>query len=86
MALALEWTRHLKTAKERDSFSALVVNSRQLLERLKDIVDDKIDGIERAEISSETYSNPAYASWQAHQNGRRASLKDIRRLLEFLEA
>lgn len=86
MALSVEWTKHLKTQEEKDKFASLVVNNRLLLGRLLDLLDEKLDTIERAESNQETYQNPAYASWQAHQNGRRASLKDIRRLLEFLEA
>lgn len=86
MALSTDWTKHLKTDKERKDFAALVVNSRTLLGRLLELIDEKLDSIERAEISQQTYENPAYASWQAHQNGRRAALSDIRRLLEFLEA
>lgn len=86
MALQLDWTKHLKTADEKEKFAALVVNSRQLLDRLKDIVDERLLAIETKEGLFETYENPAYASWQAHQNGKRASLKDIRKLLEFLEA
>ncbi len=86
MALSVEWTKHLKTEAEKDKFAALVVNNRTLLGRLLEILDEKIETIERAEEAKETYQNPAYASWQAHQNGRRASLKDVRRLLEFLEA
>lgn len=86
MSLAVEWTKNLKTQDEKDKFTSLVVNNRILLGRLLEIIDDKIDSLERAECSQETYQNPAYASWQAHVNGKRASLKDIRRLLEFLES
>lgn len=84
--LSTEWTRHLKTQKERDNFSSMVRNNRVLLTRLLGILDEKLETIERSENSLETYQNPAYASWQAHQNGRRASLREVRRLLEFLEA
>lgn len=86
MALSVEWTKHLKTQEEKDKFASLVVNNRLLLSRLLEIIDDKLDAIERTECNQETYQNPAYASWQAHANGRRASLKDVRRLLEFLES
>jgi hypothetical protein len=86
VSIAVDWTKNLKTDDEKKKFTSLVVNNRILLGRLLEILDDKLDVIERAECNQETYQNPAYASWQAHQNGKRASLKDIHRLLEFLEA
>jgi hypothetical protein len=86
MSLAVDWTKNLKTQEEKDKFASLVVNNRTLLGRLLEIVDEKLDALERMECNQETYQNPAYASWQAHVNGKRASLKDVRRLLEFLEA
>jgi hypothetical protein len=86
MSLAVDWTKHLKTQQEKDKFSSLVVNNRILLGRLLEVIDEKLDVLERAESNQETYQNPAYASWQAHVNGKRASLKEVRRLLEFLEA
>lgn len=86
MAISVEWTKSLKTQEEKDKFASLVVNNRTLLGRLLEIIDEKLDVIGRAEMSKETYENPAYASWQAHMNGKRASLTEVRRLLEFLEA
>lgn len=84
-SLSVEWTKNLPEA-ERKNFEALVRNNRILLGRLLEILDDKLASIETKEDAKETYENPAYASWQAHMNGRRASLKEVRRLLEFLEA
>lgn len=86
MALSSDWVKDLKTEKEKADFTKLVLNDRRVLGRLLKLIDEKMATIDRAEENKDTYENPAYASWQAHMNGRRASLRDVRRLLEFLEA
>lgn len=79
-----EWVRHLPE-EERKEFEQLVRNSTVVLGRLMQIIDMKIESIEREELNKETYENPGYPYWQAHVNGRVGGLSEIRRLLEFME-
>lgn len=81
--LQLDWLKHLPD-NERKEFEDLVRNSRLLLGRLKDIVDERLSVLERQEGSTETYDS-GYPYRQAHINGRRQALKDIRKLVEFLD-
>lgn len=82
-ALSLEWTKGT-SGKEKDDLEATIRHSVIVLSRLQGIIDDKLDSLERLEVDSTTYENPAYAYTQAHVNGKRASLLEIRRLLDFL--
>jgi hypothetical protein len=83
--LSMEWLKGLSEA-ERESMTEMIRHDRIVLSRLLGIIDDKLDVLERTEISPDTYENPAYPLLQAHINGKRASLTELRRLLEFLES
>lgn len=82
--LPLEWLKGLE-GKEKDDMEVVVRHSTIVLQKLLNIVDDKLDVLERKEVDASTYKNPAYAYEQAHINGKRASLLELRRLLEFIE-
>lgn len=82
--ISLEWTKGLED-KEKARMEELVRHSTILLSQLKYIIDDKLDVLERREVDFTTYENPAYPMVQGHINGKRASLLEIRRLLDFLE-
>ena len=81
--LPLEWSKHLP-AKERKDFEAAVRHSTLVLGRFKEMIEDRIDNLEQAEASKTTYDNPAFAYWQAHVNGRKATLRELQQLLTFL--
>lgn len=82
--LPVVWAKHLPK-DEQEEFFEYVRHNHRLLSRLRQIIDDKISVIERAEANEETYRDAGYAYWQAHQNGREAALKDLRKLTDFLE-
>lgn len=82
--LQLDWLKHIDDPKERKSFEDLVRNSRLLLGRLKDIVDERLQALERQEGMSEMYDS-GYPYRQAHINGKRQALNDLRKLVEFLD-
>jgi len=82
--LSVEWTKGL-TGKDKEDMETVVRHSTIVLQKILDIVDDKLGVLERKEIDFSTYENSAYPFIQAHINGKRASLEEIRRLLEFIE-
>ena len=81
--LPLEWSKHLPE-KERKDFEDAVRHSTLVLGRLDSLIAERLEGIEQTELSKSTYENPAYAYWQAHINGRKAALKELRQLLSFM--
>lgn len=83
--LSLEWTKGL-SGTDKVRMQESVRHDTLVLTQLLNIIDDKLDGLERKEVEFTTYENPAYPMVQGHINGKRASLLEIRRLLEFLES
>lgn len=81
--LPLEWSKHLP-AKDRKDFEAAVRHSTLVLGRLDELIQDRLDSIDQTESNRDTYENPAYGYMQAHLNGRKAALKDLKQLLAFL--
>lgn len=84
-SLSLEWTKGLE-GKDKTDMQETIRHSTIVLTQLIRVIDDKLDSIDRVEVDIHTYEDPAYAYKQAHINGKRASLEEIRRLLDFLES
>lgn len=82
--LPVQWFKHLPE-KDQGEFIALVRGNHRLLSRLLEIIDQRLYDLDTKEETEQTYKEPSYAYLQAFINGRRASLKDIRKLLDFME-
>ena len=82
MAVASDWIKHLGTEEERKEFAKSVSGASHVLERLADIIDEKIAGLDHEEMSSKSYENPSWAYKQAHINGERNGLTKIKNLLQ----
>ena len=85
-SISIEWIRHLKTKQEQEEFEKSLRHTTEVLSRLRTIVEEKIQSVDREEISSSSYENPAWAYKQAHANGERAGLTKVLQLLAFLES
>lgn len=79
----VEWTKHLHSAKEKQDFETYVLGSKALLNRLKDIMEEKERALDRSETSIETYSIPNWEYRQAHKNGNRESLQWLKQLVDL---
>jgi hypothetical protein len=82
--LPLVWTKHIKEPEKREDFEKLLRNSTTVLSRLQDILQEKEASLTSAEQSPETYRAAGYPYLQAHMNGRRAELREIQALLNFI--
>ena len=81
--LNLVWTKHIKDVEERTRFESNLRNNTLLLGRLRDILQDKLDSLDKEEVSSEDYDSPSWAFKQANRLGRKAEIKSLMDLLEF---
>ena len=77
------WTSHLKTDEEKEAFKKEIYSAKRVLERLRDIIVDDHDGLDRSEIHPETYSQPNWAYHQAHKNGIRQYMYQIKTLVDL---
>lgn len=79
------WLKHLGSQDEQKKFEEQVRSSHRVLSRLSELIDEALDGIQIKETKEGTYKDPSWAFYQAHLNGKRASLLELRKLLDFLE-
>lgn len=84
MNLSLEWTKHVRDPEKKKDFEAAIRNSTLVLGRVRDIVRERIASINSAETKAEDYNTSGWAFRQAFRNGRKAELRDLEALLQFL--
>lgn len=79
--MIIAWTKHLKDPAAAKQFADYVKGSRQILERLKDIIQEDINNLDTNESSYKDFDTPNWQYKQAFRNGQRSTLKNIQRLL-----
>lgn len=74
------WTQHLPK-DERDRFRNNVLASKDVLDRLDEILARMDKEAQKQKWSLKSYLNPAWAEFQADMNGTRRTIAEIRALL-----
>lgn len=77
------WTKHLRDERHKEEFRQSVRGSKQVLERLGEILDDMDKEINSKELSTDVYDKPNWDYRQAHTNGMRSSIKMIKQLINL---
>ena len=77
------WTKNLRTQEEKDRFQNTLLGSKEILNRLAELLKEKETELDRSEKSLETYANPSWAYKQAHLNGYAAALSYINKLINL---
>lgn len=75
------WTKGIKDPKEKEDFEYYVANSRTLLLKLNEMLDDKFAELMRGE-ANEDYSSPSWACLQADRIGQVKTLQFLKRIIE----
>lgn len=78
-----KWTEHLSSEQDKQKFQNSILGSRDVLDRLKDILDAQERDLLNSEVSLDTYSQPNWAERQAHKNGYRSCLRSLRKLIDL---
>lgn len=73
---------HLK-GEEKENFEVYFRNSRQILERLQFIIEQKIKKSNTDKISDEGYNTPNWPYKQADHNGYVRALEEVWQLLQL---
>ncbi len=84
-ALAIEWTKHLKTREEKDGLTDLINNSTTVLTRLRDMIRQGGQADTRASLKPEAFDNPNWANKQAFIMGKQYRDAQLLQLLSFLD-
>ena len=79
----LMWTKNLRTSEEKERFENSLQGSRIVLDRLMELLNEEEEGLNRSEISIDSYSTPNWAEKQAHQNGQRSMLRKIKSIINL---
>jgi hypothetical protein len=80
--IPIQWTANIANdPKAKQSFEETLRNSTIVLDRLVDILDGKEREINRIELSLSSYEKEGWPYTQAHLNGRKATLQEIKKLL-----
>lgn len=77
----LAWTKHCKDEAEKKQYVESLKRVKWVLDDLKQLVDSNLASNEAGEMSPKVYNNPNWAYLQAHSNGYKQALKDIRNLI-----
>lgn len=77
------WVKNLKTKEEQERFFNTLQGARPVLERLNELLDEKMESLDRTERTIKAYDNPNWAYQQAHKNGNAAMLYAIKDLINL---
>jgi hypothetical protein len=77
------WTQHLDEEATKDRFRMSVSAAKSILDRLKDIIEERETVINSIETGVEIYSKPGWDALLAHYNGEKAALKFVKKLIDL---
>lgn len=76
-----QWTHHLKDPEEKKRFRSYIYNSKGVVDRLLEMVNQREEEINAKEMDEESYDSPSWAALQADRNGRRRELRWMKQLI-----
>ena len=79
----IEWTKHLNDPENKSKFQKSILASKDVLDRLKQILEEKEQALDRSETDIATYNTPNWAERQAHKNGNRESIHFLKKLIDL---
>lgn len=83
--ISLEWVENLvNSPTEKEEFLVYLSNNQRLINRLLEILLKKELSISNIETSLSTYSDSSYPYKQAHINGRKALIQELKQLLTIV--
>lgn len=81
--MIIAWTKHLKDPDAKASFEKSVWSSKNVLDRLIDILQEDLANTEDKQISHKTFESPNWAEHQAYMNGYKQANKVIIKLINL---
>jgi hypothetical protein len=85
VGLPTPWIRHLSHQDKdtKTNFEAAIRNSTVALSRLRQIIQEDLDSLDRAETSENQFEDPNWSHKQAYWNGQRSKLLSYLSLLNI---
>lgn len=79
----IEWTSNLRNEDDKRKFEDRVFSAKDVLDRLLEIIEIKEKALDRSETNIDVYNTPSWDYRQAHKNGNRESLSQIKKLIDL---
>lgn len=77
------WTSHLKDEEDKQLFRNSVLGARDVLERLRQMVEEDEEALNYSEANPKSYSEPNWDYRQAHKNGMRQQIYQIKAMINL---
>jgi len=77
------WTKHIKEDAEKQRYQDSLRAAKWILDREIELLEEAEDSLDRQEISPKVYNEPNWDYRQAHANGYRQCLRDIKNLINL---
>ena len=78
-----KWLSHLTDEDERKEFNSRLLSSRDLFQRLTELVEIKKEENAKARTAVGSYDKPAWSGFQADHNGYERALTEVLDYLNF---
>lgn len=79
----MAWTVHLRDQEAKKNFENVLRNSTTIMDRLRDILEQRLEDLELAESTDEFYETVNLDQRFYKNQGRKKELRDLLRLLAF---
>ena len=76
--ISLLWSKHLKDQEAKENFNKSVHGSKQVLDRLKNVIDEWIQALESEQLD---FTTPSWAYKQAALISEKRTLEKIKRFI-----
>jgi len=77
------WTKHLKDPKDVEKFSTALLGDRLILRRLKELLQEEEENLDKLDRSAKAFEDPNWAYKQSYNNGFRACLAMLKKLINL---
>ena len=77
------WTKHIKEVAEKERYQDSLKASKWILDRQTELLNEMDDALQNQEISPKAYDNPNWDYKQAHCNGYKQAIRDVKRLINL---
>lgn len=77
------WTKHLSDDEEIQRFKNSIYSARHVLERLRDLLKEDLESLDKSELDQRIYDLPNWDYRQAHKNGVRQAYNQINLLIDL---
>lgn len=78
-----KWTQHLTNPEDKKAFENELRGSKNVLNRLKTLMEEQETSLDYQELSLKAYDNPSWSHKQAHVNGIRQCIAFNKTLLNL---